>query len=99
MSRSCWPKLFESGDSLMLEQENHRRVNARAVAHQSRAGGRLQVADFSRINGGWHWLGIVFSLFVLAVTLSQPGAGDSWPQLVSDQSRWAGSPWLSPSVL
>ena len=71
-------ELFKDGDSLKLEEENHRRVNGSRSAHQNEIEASYKRGFFA-INGGWHWLGIFFSLLVLAVTLSQPGADDAWP--------------------
>jgi len=71
-------KLFEGGDALELEQKNHRRVRGARSSHES-----VLERDFKRgffaINGGWHFLGILLSLAVLAVSLTQPGDAPFWP--------------------
>ena len=71
--------LFSDGDELELEQENHVRVRGARSEHESAVVGGYKKGFFA-INGGWHVLGIVISLLVLAATLSLPGAADVWPQ-------------------
>ncbi|MDF3020730.1 MAG: hypothetical protein K0Q92_2033 [Steroidobacteraceae bacterium] len=72
-------KLFEGGDALVLKQENHRRVGGARLQHY-RCLKNLYSSGFFRINGGWHFLGIVISLLVLAVAVIFPGAGEAWPR-------------------
>jgi uncharacterized membrane protein len=71
--------LFEDSDTLVLEQENHSRVNAAREAHKDTLESGFRRGYFA-INGGWHALGIVLSVLVIVVTLSQPGAAYIWPQ-------------------
>ena len=72
-------ELFKGGDTLVLKQENHRRVGGARLQHY-RSLKNLYSSGFFRINGGWHFLGIVISLLVLAVAVIFPGAGDAWPR-------------------
>lgn len=72
-------KLFAGGSTLVLEQENHRRVRGARSAHYATLR-NLYSAGFFRINGGWHFLGIVISLLVLALSLAWPGESARWPQ-------------------
>jgi uncharacterized membrane protein YgcG len=64
-------ELFASGDRLVLESENHGRVNAAKSAHKSSLRTRF-TPSFFRINGGWHFLGIVLSLVVVALAVVLP---------------------------
>ena len=72
-------KLFAAGPTLVLKQTNHRRVAAARTAHYSSLK-NLYSAGFFRINGGWHFLGIVISILVLVLSLSLPGNSELWPQ-------------------
>jgi uncharacterized membrane protein YgcG len=72
-------ELFEDGDTLELEKENHRRVNDVREEHEAAVEANYKAGFFS-VNGGWHFLGILLSLVIFAVTLSQPGAAYFWPQ-------------------
>ena len=72
-------ELFEDGDTLELEQENHRRVSDARSEHESAVEENYKAGFFS-INGGWHFLGILLSVVIFAATLSQPGAAHFWPQ-------------------
>jgi uncharacterized membrane protein YgcG len=77
--RRLLEKLFAGGDSLVLEQKNYATVRSSRSAHESSLVGQYK-SSFFRINGGWHFLGILLSLLVAALALSLPGAGDFWPQ-------------------
>jgi len=72
-------KLFAKGDRLVLEEENHSRVNSARSTHESSLEAGYKRGFFS-INGGWHLLGILLSVLFIAITLSQPGKADFWPQ-------------------
>jgi uncharacterized membrane protein YgcG len=71
-------ELFAAGDTLVLEQENHRVVR-RARREHDHCLDRLYSSGFFHINGGWHFLGIVISLLLLAI-LALPGNSQVWPQ-------------------
>jgi len=77
--QSLLERLFERGDTLVLEKENHRRISGSSNAHESALKDKYR-RGFFNINGGWHFLGIVISILVVVVTLSQPGAEAVWPQ-------------------
>jgi hypothetical protein len=70
--------LFSEGDTLVLENENHRVVGGARTVHYACLK-NLYSSGFFRINGGWHLLGIVISIVVLVVAIILPGAGDDWP--------------------
>ena len=72
-------KLFGKHDQLELEQRNHRRVSSARTAHENSLDAGYKRGFFS-VNGGWHLLGIILSVLFIAITLSQPGAADFWPQ-------------------
>jgi uncharacterized membrane protein YgcG len=83
-------KLFESGDTLELEQRNYRRVRGSRAEHED----SLDDQSFSglfRLNARWHFLGILLSIIVAAVALTLPGAGYFWPQW--HLGTWQG--WLT----
>jgi uncharacterized membrane protein YgcG len=71
--------LFASGDSLELKQANHAVVGGARKLHYGCLK-NLYSSGFFRINGGWHALGIVFSILLLVLTILLPGASDAWPQ-------------------
>ncbi|MEO8061922.1 MAG: DUF2207 domain-containing protein [Pseudomonadota bacterium] len=70
--------LFESGDSLVLKKENHSTVNGASSAHKSILKQRYK-SSFFKINGGWHFLGILLSLLLVPISMAWPGEGH-WPQ-------------------
>jgi uncharacterized membrane protein YgcG len=72
-------KLFAKSDRLELEEENHSRVNSARTAHESSLEAGYKRGFFA-INGGWHMLGILLSLLLIAITILQPGKADYWPQ-------------------
>jgi uncharacterized membrane protein YgcG len=71
-------ELFDDGETLVLEQKNHRRVRGARTAHEAAIEANYKRAFFA-INGGWHFLGIVLSLAFIAIALSQPGNAPFWP--------------------
>ena len=72
-------QLFLTDDTLVLEEDNHLRVQG-ARRHHAAVVEENYKSGFFAINGGWHLLGIVLSVLVFVVTLSQPGKADVWPQ-------------------
>jgi uncharacterized membrane protein YgcG len=71
-------KLFAGGDTLELKQANYRRVQGAESAHEAALDANYQRGFFA-INGGWHFLGIVLSLLVIACAVLQPGNAPFWP--------------------
>jgi uncharacterized membrane protein YgcG len=71
--------LFSEGDTLVLENENHRIVGGARKVHYASLK-NLYSSGFFRINGVWHVLGILLSILVLVVAIILPGAGERWPQ-------------------
>jgi uncharacterized membrane protein YgcG len=71
--------LFSSSDTLVLESKNHRRVSQAQSSHE-RAIKTKYSSGFFKINGGWHALGIVLSLLLVAPVMMLPGKTDHWPQ-------------------
>ncbi len=71
-------ELFAAGDTLVLKQENHRVVGGARRKHSASLK-NLYSSGFFSINGGWHFLGIVISLLVLAMAFVFPGNTDTWP--------------------
>ncbi len=61
---SLLTKLFSLGTRLELKQSNHQWVNGAKTLHKKLLKGRFQ-PSFFRINGGWHALGILWSILVL----------------------------------
>jgi uncharacterized membrane protein YgcG len=70
-------QLFQSGDSLVLKQENHRAVIAARSSHYRSLKSQYK-AGFFRINGGWHVLGIFLSIIVLVLSVAFPGNDTPW---------------------
>jgi uncharacterized membrane protein YgcG len=71
--------LFARGDSLELEQKNHTVVSGARAAHAGSL--KLQYSSgFFKINGGWHALGVIFSLLFGFVAFALPGDAVFWPQ-------------------
>jgi uncharacterized membrane protein YgcG len=77
--RALLDKLFAGGSTLVLEQANHSRIRGARSAHAATLK-HLYSAGFFRINGGWHFLGIVASLLVLALSVAWPGESENWPE-------------------
>ena len=71
--------IFEGGDTLVLKKENHSTVSGARSAHNSMLKQEYK-SSFFKINGGWHFLGIVLSLLLVAISMVWPGEGDFWPQ-------------------
>jgi len=71
--------LFEEGDRLDLEQENHSLISSSRSSHKDTLDSGYKRGFFA-INGGWHFLGIVISIVFIGVTLTQPGKAYNWPQ-------------------
>jgi hypothetical protein len=71
--------LFRHGDRLELEQKNHAKVSRSRSAHRSSLKSQYS-ANFFRVNGGWHALGIALSLIVAALSLGWPGTTGGWPR-------------------
>ncbi len=77
--QALFAKLFASGNRLELKQENHSRVRGARSAHDT-ALDRQYSSGFFRLNGGWHFLGVVLSIAIGWLALSRPGTTDHWPQ-------------------
>jgi uncharacterized membrane protein YgcG len=71
--------IFARGDTLVLKQENHSTVSGARSAHYSTLRQRYK-SSFFRINGGWHFLGILLSLLLVPVSMAWPGEADVWPK-------------------
>jgi uncharacterized membrane protein YgcG len=85
-------ELFSSGQSLELEEKNHRIVRRARRLHDQSLEKRYS-NGFFHINGGWHFLGIVISLVVL-LALTLPGNLDPWPRWYLTQPLG----WLAASL-
>lgn len=85
-------ELFAQGPTLELEQKNHRIVR-RARREHEHSLEKGYSTGFFHINGGWHFLGIVISLLVLAV-LALPGNLEPWPRWYLTQPLG----WLAASM-
>jgi uncharacterized membrane protein YgcG len=70
--------LFAGGSTLVLKQENHLRVSKARREHRGSLKDRY-TANFFKINGGWHGLGIVLSILLALPALFLPGNTDTWP--------------------
>lgn len=71
--------LFGSGDRIELKQTNYRRISDALTNHQSALAARYK-SKFFHINGGWHLVGILFSILVAALAWSLPGQAENWPE-------------------
>ncbi len=71
--------LFSEGDTLVLEQESHERVSEARTNHRLSLKERY-TSGFFRINGGWHFLGIVLSILLALPALLLPGKTHLWPE-------------------
>ena len=71
--------IFESGNALVLKKENHSTVSGARSSHDSALKQRYK-SSFFKINGGWHFLGILSSLLLVAISMAWPGEADFWPR-------------------
>jgi uncharacterized membrane protein YgcG len=71
--------LFSSSDTLVLKNDNYRRI-AQAQSSFERALKTRFSSGFFAINGGWHMLGIVLSLVLAVPAFVFPGRTDNWPE-------------------
>jgi len=71
--------VFKSADAIELKQENHRDIRSARLAQYSSLAAQYK-SKFFHINGGWHLLGILFSIVLIAIVLALPGATDLWPE-------------------
>ena len=71
--------LFAEGGTLVLEQENHERVSEARTNHRLSLKERY-TSGFFKINGGWHFLGIVLSILLALPALLLPGKTNIWPE-------------------
>ena len=71
-------EIFGSGDRIELRQENYQDIRDARSAHRTSIKEQFTSRFFS-INGGWHAIGIVFTVVLAVVTLTQPGQADVWP--------------------
>jgi uncharacterized membrane protein YgcG len=65
--RSLLAAIFSTGDRLELKKENYQAVRTARSFHRRMLSGRF-TPNFFRINGGWHALGVLFSI-AIAVAL------------------------------
>ena len=71
--------IFADGGTLVLKKENHSTVSGASTAHYSSLKQQYK-SSFFKINGGWHFLGIVMSLLLVAVSMIWPGEAEFWPK-------------------
>jgi uncharacterized membrane protein YgcG len=71
--------LFETGDFLKLGPDGTSSVRIARFRHKH-ALKRQYASGFFEINGGWHAVGVVFSVLYGTVACTLPGAGAFWPQ-------------------
>ncbi|MBC8025384.1 MAG: DUF2207 domain-containing protein [Steroidobacteraceae bacterium] len=69
--------LFVKGDRIELKQENHVVIRGASRLHEGALKSGYATGYF-RLNGGWNFLGILLTVFAIAVTMSQPGT-IGWP--------------------
>jgi uncharacterized membrane protein YgcG len=74
---ALYSQIFASGPSIELKDDNYRDIRD-ARSGQKRALEAQFKSRFFHINGGWHALGIVFTIVLFAVTMTQPGETE-WP--------------------
>jgi uncharacterized membrane protein YgcG len=70
-------QLFVRGDTLVLKQENHATVRGARATHETSITSQYK-SGFFKINGGWHFLGIMLSILLVLVSLTWPGES-RWP--------------------
>jgi uncharacterized membrane protein YgcG len=71
-------QLFETGDMLELKQANYSVIGDSRTEHKDSLKRRYS-SGFFKINGGWHALGVIFSILIGIAALSLPGASGAWP--------------------
>jgi uncharacterized membrane protein YgcG len=69
--------LFVVREELVLEQKNHAVIHGACLKHEAALKSAYSKGYF-RLNGGWNFLGILLTLFAVAVAMSQPGTM-GWP--------------------
>jgi len=74
---ALYSEIFASGPSIELKDENYQDIRDARSAQRKALVAQFK-SKFFNINGGWHALGIVFTIVIAFVTLIQPG-GTEWP--------------------
>ena len=72
-------RLFQGADTVELLQKNHSTIRGTRRMHEASLDEHYETGYF-RINGGWHFLGILISIAVIAASVLQPGAIEPWPR-------------------
>jgi uncharacterized membrane protein len=71
--------LFAKSGKLKLEQKNHERVSEAQSDHWLSLKERY-TSGFFKVNGWWHFLGIVLSILLALPALLMPGKTTIWPE-------------------
>jgi uncharacterized membrane protein YgcG len=87
--RALLERVFRSGNTLVLKQQNHSRVRSSLAAHESALDSNYSRGFFA-INGGWHFLGILLSFAIAGLTFLLPGTAEYWPDyFLGTAGGWA----------
>ena len=70
--RSLLAKIFATSNRLELKKENYQEVRAAKSFHRRMLSGRF-TPNFFRINGGWHALGVAFSIGIAVALVMSAG--------------------------
>jgi uncharacterized membrane protein YgcG len=70
--RSLLAKIFATSNRLELKKENYEAVRAAKSFHRRMLSGRF-TPSFFRINGGWHALGVAFSIAIAVALVMSAG--------------------------
>lgn len=74
---ALYAQIFASGSSIELKDDNYRDIRD-ARSGQKRALEAQFKSRFFQVNGGWHALGILLTIVLFVVTMTQPGETE-WP--------------------
>ena len=74
---ALYSEIFASGPTIELKDDNYRDIRDARRA-QYRALSAQFKSRFFHINGGWHALGIIFTIVLFVLTIIQPGETE-WP--------------------
>lgn len=77
--RELLAAIFAAGGTLVLKKENHSTVSGANSAHYASLKQQYK-SSFFKINGGWHFLGVVLSLLLVAISMIWPGEAEFWPK-------------------
>jgi uncharacterized membrane protein YgcG len=74
---ALYSEIFASGPSIELKDDNYQDIRDARLA-QYRSLKAQYKSSFFNINGGWHALGVIFTIVLFVLTITQPGETE-WP--------------------